>query len=116
MVVSTELYARAFFLGNAAAMSFTVDSPRAQRIFINLNSASVSVGDFLGGIEVSRNKAYREPFQMSTNQLIFRPRLLCSGEPTTSGGYVDRAHRPANPFKATHRRNHQSFRPLRQNG
>src|SRR5882757_4907122 len=111
MVVSTELYARAFFLGNAAAMSFTVDSPRAQRIFINLNSASVSVGDFLGGIEKSRNKAYRGPSQMSTNQLILRVRLLCSGEPTTSWRLRVLVYRPAIQFKAAHRRNHQPLRP-----
>jgi hypothetical protein len=32
-----------------------VDSPRAQSTFISLNSASVSVGDFLGGIKLSHD-------------------------------------------------------------
>src|SRR3984885_12302373 len=80
MVVSTELYASAFFLGNAAAISLTVDSPRAQRIFISLSSASVSVGDFLGGIHLTRNQGYCYAQGMSTNLLILWCQLVCSGQ------------------------------------
>jgi hypothetical protein len=34
----------------AATKSLTADSPRRQRIFISLSSASVNVFDFFGGI------------------------------------------------------------------
>ena len=37
----------------AATKSLTTDSPRCQRIFMSLNSASVSVMDFFGGRNIS---------------------------------------------------------------
>src|SRR5260221_12123432 len=61
----------------AATKSLTADSPRRQRIFISLSSASVSVLDFFGGIailliplRIDVNRDLLQNYRRSTKGLV----------------------------------------------
>src|SRR5215813_6938396 len=85
MVVRTELYARAVLCGSDSITWCTVAGPLSQSTSIRRSSASVKVGDFLGGklsvpslcASVIRCLLRRASSSNVTNYLVIRNRATC---------------------------------------